>query len=94
MPDLPDPSSPRKPTKGKVGRPSSGVPRAEQIRRASAARRAGFRQLQILIPPSMNEALEVAATNHPSGKADYVLQLLSAHLQTKELYTPPEEKVS
>jgi len=93
MPDPPDPPKPEKPAKGQVGRPSSGVPRAEQIRRAVAARRAGFLKLQLLVPPSTNEALEAACKDHKSGKADYALKVLTAHLQEKG-YNPPDTEVS
>jgi hypothetical protein len=57
MPDSADPPPPGKPAKGQVGRPSSGVPRAEQIRRAVTARHAGFLKLPLLVPPPINEAL-------------------------------------
>lgn len=85
----PDPPPPGKPAKGQVGRPSSGVPRAEQIRRAVAARRAGLRQLLLLLPPPINEALEAASRDHGPGKADYALSVLTDHLQHTGFYSPP-----
>lgn len=91
MPSPPDPPPPGKPAKGQVGRPSSGVPRAEQIRRAVAARRAGLRQLQLLLSPSLNAALDAASADHEAGKADYALNVLTTHLQQKGFYTPPGE---
>ena len=90
MPSPPDDPLPRKPTKGQVGRPSSGVPRAEQIRRAVAARRAGFLKLQLLVPPAINESLEAACKDHGPGKADYALTVLVEHLQKTGFYVPPD----
>ncbi len=90
MPQPPDDPLPRKPTKGQVGRPSSGVPRAEQIRRAVSARRAGFLKLQLLVPPPINEALEAACKDHGPGKADYALTVLVEHLQKTGFYVPPD----
>jgi hypothetical protein len=90
MPSPPDPHPPGKPAKGQVGRPSSGVPRAEQIRRAVAARRAGFLKLQLLVPPTINEALEAACKDHGPGKADYAVTVLVEHLQRTGFYKPPE----
>jgi hypothetical protein len=90
MPSPPDNPLPRKPTKGQVGRPSSGVPRAEQIRRAVTARRAGFLKLQLLVPPQINDALEAACKAHPPGKADYALTVLVEHLQKTGFYAPPD----
>ena len=69
---------------------SSGVPRAEQIRRAVAARRAGFLKLQLLVPPPINEALEAACKAHPAGKADYALTVLTEHLKQTGFYVPPQ----
>ena len=90
MPTPPDDPPSPKPTKGQVGRPSSGVPRAEQIRRAVSARRAGFLKLQLLVPPEINEALEVACKDHGPGKADYALTVLVEHLQKSGFYAPPD----
>ncbi len=89
MPAPPDPPPPGKPAKGQVGRPSSGVPRAEQIRRAVAARRAGFLKLQLLVPPAVNEALEAACKDHRPGKADYALSVLVEHLKQTGFYVSP-----
>ena len=94
MPDSADPPPPGKTAKGQVGRPSSGVPRAGQIRRAVAARRAGLINLQLLLAPTLNEALEAASKNYPPGKADYVLQLLTKHLTENGFYNPPGESES
>lgn len=91
MPDPPDSPPPGKPAKGRVGRPSSGVPRVEQIRRAVAARRAGFLKLQLLVPQAINEALEAACKNHGPGKADYALNVLVEHLQKTGFYEPPDD---
>ncbi len=91
MPDSADPPPSGKPPKGQVGRPSSGVPRAEQIRRAVAARRAGFLKLQLLVPPPINEALEAACKDHGPGKADYALAVLIEHLRRTGFYDPPKE---
>ena len=90
MPTPPDDPPSPKPTKGQVGRPSSGVPRAEQIRRAVSARRAGFLKLQLLVPPEINEALEAACKDHKSGKADFALNVLTAHLRNGGHYNPTE----
>lgn len=92
MPDPADPTPPGKPAKGQVGRPSSGVPRAEQIRRAVAARRAGFLKLQLLVPPTINEALETASKDHSPGKADYALTVLVEHLQKQGFIKDFESK--
>jgi len=78
------------PVKKRAGRPSSGVPRDEQMRRASAARRAGLRQLQLLLPPEIYEALEIASQDHAAGKAGYALQVLAEHLGSKGGYIPPQ----
>lgn len=81
MANLPE-DFPKEPAKRSRGRPASGVSREEQFRRASAARRAGHVQLQLLLPPDLNAALEAAAKDHPSGKSAYILDLLTAHLKT------------
>jgi hypothetical protein len=65
------------------------VPRAEQIRRAVAARRAGFLKLQLLVPPAVNEALEAACKDHRPGKADYALSVLVEHLKQTGFYVSP-----
>lgn len=67
----------------KAGRPSSGVPRKEQIRRAVAARRAGLINLQLLLSPAVDAALQSAAEAHPAGKADYALGILENHLRSQ-----------
>lgn len=87
---MPDPPPSGKSAKGQVGRPRSGVPRAEQIRRAVTARRAGFLKLQLLVPPAINEALEAACKDHGPGKADYALSVLTDHLQQAGFYVPAQ----
>lgn len=91
MPDPSDSPPSGKPAKGQVGRPSSGVPRAEQIRRAVAARRAGLINLQLLLSPALNAALDAASAGHEAGKADYALRVLTADLQQKGFYSPSGE---
>ena len=53
--------------------------------------RAGLRQLQLLLPPTINEALEAACKDHAPGKADYAVTVLVEHLQRTGFYKPPKD---
>lgn len=93
MPENRESTSPAASTEAaRRGRPSTGVSRKEQYRRAKAAQRAGMQQLNLLIPPDMNNALQAAAEDHPKGKAGFAMQVLARHLQSLGLYQlPPDD---
>lgn len=79
---------PENETKKKRGRPSSGVSRAEQFRRANAARRATSTQVNLIMPNALHEAVTAAAKDHPHGNNGFIVDLLTENLQALGFYTP------